>query len=214
MKLQTIVFLGVAAVSVAVAQSASAAFMGVSVAPVTIANGRYVYSVYANFSLATDQIVKVKNWQVTSGTMQNVQHSDTALPLGSWNPNWTTAESGAALSDSYVSITGLWNDQSTQLNWTNGGPTIAAGAAWGLPALSSGGVVVGSTLKVKIMQIAGTYLLPTVFQFSASMEVEWRASSATPTQSGDSTLTLPAPPALVVAALGLLVNPSQRKRRQ
>lgn len=190
-----------------------ASFIGVTVNPAQSVNGRWVYSVYANFSAATDQIVKVKNWEVTSGTMMNVQNSDTALPSGSWDPNWSTAEESAVLSDSYVSITGLWNDHGTVLNWTNGGPTIATGGAWGLPALSSGGVTVGSTLKVKIMQIAGTNLLPTVFHFTAGLQVEWRPSSASPTSNGNSTVTIPGPASLFAGSIMLFAGSRARKRR-
>ncbi len=199
------------AISALTTHEAQASFIGVTVSPAQFVNGRWVYSVYANFSAATDQIVKVKNWEVTSGSMMNVQHSDTAYPSGSWNPNWSTDEESAVLSDSYVSITGLWNDHGTVLNWTDGGPTIAAGAAWGLPALSSGGVTVGSTLKVKIMQIAGTNLLPTVFQFSAALDVDWRPSSASPNSTGNRTLTLPAPATMFVGAIALFTG--ARKRR-
>lgn len=210
----TIQYVGICsgAVLALLVSQTQASFTNVSVAPAQLVNGRWVYSVYANFTAATDQIVKVKDWQVTSGTMLNVQHSDTALPLGSWNPSWCTSEDQAVLSDSFVSITGLWNDQGTNLNWANGGPTIGTGAEWGLPALSSGGVTVGSTLKVKIMQIAGTNLQPTVFQFSAALKVEWRTSASQPTQSGNGTVTIPAPGALALCGMSLLCAGHSRRR--
>ncbi|MSR69116.1 MAG: hypothetical protein EXS17_02045 [Phycisphaerales bacterium] len=192
---------------------AEASFTNVSVSAAQIANGRYVYSVYAHFSAATDQIAKVKNWHVTSGTMMNVQHSDAAMPLGSWNPIWSTAEDGAVASDSYVSITGLWNDQGTVLSWTNGGSSIVAGASWGLPAMSSGGVIVGSTLKVKIMQIAGLNLVPQIFQFSAGLDVDWRSSATMPNQTGSGTFTIPSPGSLLLGSIALVTKARSRTRR-
>ncbi len=203
----------VGALTALIAHESEAAFSGVTVNQAQSVNGRWVYSVYANFSVATDQIVKVKNWEVTSGTMLNCQHSDTALPLGSWNPNWSTLEESAVLSDSYVSITGLWNDHNTVINWTDGGPTIATGGGWGLPALGAGGVTVGSTLKVKIMQIAGTNLTPTAFHFSANLQVEWRGSTAGPTVTGDGTVTIPGPATILGGTILMFTGSRARRRR-
>ncbi len=204
-----------------VCQTADAAFIAAQVkVPTQQVAGRWVWSVYLTFSESNDRLVSVNNFQLTSGTMANVQHRD--YGSGTWNPAWNYNDSATwAQSDSWVSIDGnyLSSNENTTLSWGGGGAAIPNGAGW-MQQLSNGGAApyddpnFPGTREIKVMQIAGTNLNPTGSHFSFAFNVDWRESTNSAIISTSSTVAIPAPGAIgmILAATGL-GRTSRRRRR-
>lgn len=204
----------VAGASLAAGSSAAdAAFVGFSATtPVAQTAGRWVWSVYANFSQADDRLVNLSGFQLTSGSMSGVQHRD--YGSSTWNPAWNLEDGPSwAGSDSWVSIDGNYMSETEQttLSWPGAGSTIPNGAGWG-QSLSSGGVIVGATLKIKIMQIAGTYLAPGSPHFSFSLNADWRDNGNAAIQSGNGTTAIPVPAVTSILVLSGLFGSRSRRR--
>lgn len=199
------------ALALAAAPDAQAAFTGFTLGiPTTMTAGRWVWSVYANFSQADDRLVNLNGFQLISGNMGNVQHRD--YGSSTWNPAWNLEDGPSwAGSDSWVSIDGVYmaDLEQTTLNWPGGGSTIPSGAGWG-QATGSAGVAAGAPLKIKIMQIAGTYLAPGSQHFAFSLNADWRDGINSPINSSTGQVAIPSPAAL--ALLGLLGATSRRRR--
>ncbi len=195
-------------VALAAVPNASAAFTGFSVTTVGNVGGRDVYQVYANFSAPTDILLNALKHNVTSGTMSNVVHND--FGGGTWNPTLTINPQQAA-SDSFVTISGLSGaNAQTNLDPSFGsgfGSAIPANAGWFNSAPNSN-IVVGSSLRIMIMQVA---LKAGTKGYTASLEVGYKESAnATQPLFGSGTYTIPAPGTL---ALVMAAGAANRRRR-
>lgn len=192
------------ALSAGIATSANAAFTGFTVQNVGSGGGVgvNVYRVYANFSAPTDILLNVLKHNVTSGSM-NALHND--FGGGTWNPTLTLLPDQVA-NDSFVTVTGLTGvAASTNLDpsfGTGAGGAIPANAGW-FNANPSNNIVVGSSLRIMIMQVALVVGNP---GYTASLEVGYKESpSATQPLFGSGTYTIPAPGALaLLGAAGLM----------
>ena len=190
------------ALAAGIATSANAAFTGFTVQNMGTIGGRSVYQVYANFSAPTDILLNALKHNVTSGTM-NALHND--FGGGIWNPSLTILPDQVA-NDSFVTVTGLTGVSSQ----TNLDPSFGTGLGGAIPTNAgwfnsnpSSNIVVGSSLKIMIMQVA---LATGSAGYSASLEVGYKESpSATQPLFGSGTYTIPAPGALaLLGAAGLM----------
>lgn len=192
------------ALSAGIATSANAAFTGFTVQNVGSGGGLgvSVYQVYANFSAPTDILLNVLKHNVTSGTM-NALHND--FGGGIWNPSLTILPDQVA-NDSFVTVTGLTGvNAQTNLDPSFGtglGGAIPANAGW-FNSNPSSNIVVGSSLRIMIMQVVLVVGNP---GYTASLEVGYKLSpSATQPLFGSGTYTIPAPGALaLLGAAGLM----------
>ena len=197
-------------VALAAVPCASAAFTGFSVTTVGKVGGVDVYQVYANFSAPTDTLLNALKHNVTSGNMGNVVHND--FVGGTWNPTLTITPQQAA-SDSFVTISGL-SGANAQTNLdpsfgTGAGSVIPANAGW-FNSNPSSNIVVGSSLRVMIMQVA---LKAGSKGYTASLEVGYKESPmATQPLFGSGTYTVPAPGALALAAAAGTLSRRRRLR--
>ena len=191
------------ALSAGIAASASAEFTGFTVENMGNIGGRDVYQVYANFSAPTDILLNALKHNVTSGSMSGVLHND--FGGGSWNPTLTLLPDQVA-NDSFVTISGLAG-VSAQTNLdpsfgTGAGTAIPANAGW-FNSNPASNIVVGSSLRIMIMQVA---LAAGNAGYTAALEVGYKESaSATQPLFGSGTYTIPAPGALaLLGAAGLM----------
>ena len=191
------------ALAAGIAGSASAGFTGFSVESAGNVDGVDVYRVYANFSAPTDILLNALKHNVTAGSMSGVVHNDAAG--GSWNPTFTFLPQMVA-NDSFVTVTGLAG-VSAQTNLDPGfgtgfGAAIPTNAGW-FNSNPASNIVVGSSLRIMIMQVA---LAAGNAGYSASLEVGYKESpSATQPLFGSGTYTIPAPGALaLLGAAGLM----------
>lgn len=192
------------ALSAGIATSANAAFTGFTVQNVGSGGGLgvSVYQVYANFNAPTDILLNVLKHNVTSGTM-NALHND--FGGGIWNPSLTILPDQVA-NDSFVTVSGLTGVNSqTNLDPSFGtglGAAIPTNAGW-FNSNPSSNIVVGSSLKIMIMQVV---LVVGNAGYTASLEVGYKESpSATQPLFGSGTYTIPAPGALaLLGAAGLM----------
>lgn len=191
------------ALSAGIAASASAEFSGFTVESMGNIGGSDVYRVYANFSAPTDILLNALKHNVTAGSMSGVVHND--FGGGTWNPTLTILPDQLA-NDSFVTISGIGGPTAaTNLDPSFGsgfGAAIPANAGWfnGNPANN---IVVGSSLRIMIMQVA---LAAGNAGYTASLEVGYKESaSATQPLFGSGTYTIPAPGALaLLGAAGLM----------
>ena len=190
------------ALAAGIASSANAAFTGFTVQNMGTIGGRSVYQVYANFNAPTDILLNALKHNVTSGTM-NALHND--FGGGIWNPSLTILPDQVA-NDSFVTVTGLTGVSSQ----TNLDPSFGTGLGGAIPTNAgwfnsnpSSNIVVGSSLKIMIMQVA---LATGSAGYSASLEIGYKESpSATQPLFGSGTYTIPAPGALaLLGAAGLM----------
>lgn len=196
------------AVALGASAAAHAAFTGFSVTSVGTVAGRDVYQVYANFDAPTDIILNVLKHNVTAGNMGNVVHND--FGGGSWNPTLTLLPEQVA-NDSFVTISGLTGvAASTNLDpsfGTGAGSVIPTNAGW-FNANPGTNIVVGTSLRVMIMQVA---LKAGTKGYTASLEVGYKESAqATTPLFGAGSYTIPAPGALALA----LASGALRRRRR
>lgn len=191
------------ALSAGIAASASAEFTGFTVANMGNVGGRDVYQVYANFSAPTDILLNALKHNVTAGSMSGVLHND--FGGGTWNPTLTILPDQLA-NDSFVTISGIGGPTAaTNLDPSFGsgfGAAIPANAGW-FNANPGTNIVVGSSLRIMIMQVA---LAAGNAGYTASLEVGYKESaSATQPLFGSGTYTIPAPGALaLLGAAGLM----------
>lgn len=202
------------ALSAAVVSSAHAGFTGFTVenmGNVSVGgSSRTVYQVYANFNASTDILLNVLKHAVTSGTM-NALHNDTDSffgGAGGWSPTFSNAN---LQGDSFVTASGLIGaSSSTSLDpgfTSPTGPSIANGSGW-FNSNPSSPIVVGSSLRVLIMQVA---VAAGSAGYSASLEVGYKANpSDTTPLFGSGTYTIPAPGALALLGVAGLMG---RRRR-
>jgi hypothetical protein len=194
--------------SAGLASSAHAAFTGFTVENMGNIGGRDVYQVYANFSAPTDIILNALKHTVTSGSMSGVVHNDFAG--GTWNPSFTFTPEQAA-NDSYVTITGLTGFSAQ----TNLDPSFGSGAGAAIPfeagwfnASPASNIVIGSSLRIMIMQVA---LATGNAGYTASLQVGYKESAAaTNPLFGTGSYTVPAPGALALLGAAGLIG---RRRR-
>jgi hypothetical protein len=196
------------ALSAGIATSAHAGFTGFSVQDMGTIGGANVYQVYANFDAPTDIILNLLKHNVTAGSMGGVVHND--FGGGTWNPTLTLLPDQVA-NDSFVTVSGLAG-VSAQTNLdpsfgTGAGAAIPANAGW-FNATPGTNIVIGSSLKIMIMQVA---MAPGSAGYTASLEVGYKvsASSTTPV-FGSGTYTIPAPGALALLGVAGLIG---RRRR-
>lgn len=179
---------------------------------------RHVYSVYVVTTNPANVLLNVINHSVWWGSMSGVQHNDNDVldeGPGTWNPSFTTGTAQRA-NDSYVTITGLTGGSAL----TNFDPSFGAGGGSTIPETAGwfhGGNPPGTSMnvagnRIKIMQIAGSALDPTLAHFTGRMEIGFKAnSSATdPSYSGLLFYNIPAPGAL--ALLGIAGLAGSRRR--
>lgn len=196
------------ALSAAVASSAHAGFTGFSVENMGNIGGRDVYQVYANFDASTDIILNLLKHNVTAGSMSGVLHDD--FGGGTWNPTLTLLPNQVA-NDSFVTMNGLTGlGAQTNLDPSFGagtGSDIPANAGWFNSAPGTN-IVVGSSLRIMIMQVA---LTAGNAGYTASLEVGYKvsASSTTPV-FGSGSYTIPAPGAIALLGVAGLIG---RRRR-
>lgn len=191
------------ALSAGIAASASAGFTGFTVENMGSVGGRDVYKVYANFSAPTDILLNALKHNVTAGSMSGVLHND--FGGGTWNPTLTILPDQLA-NDSFVTISGIGGPTAaTNLDPSFGsgfGAAIPTNAGW-FNANPANNIVVGSSLRIMIMQVA---LAADNAGYTASLEVGYKESaSATQPLFGSGTYTIPAPGALaLLGAAGLM----------
>lgn len=191
------------ALSAGIAASASAEFTGFTVENMGSVGGRDVYQVYANFSAPTDILLNALKHNVTAGSMSGVLHND--FGGGTWNPTLTILPDQLA-NDSFVTISGIGGPTAaTNLDPSFGsgfGAAIPTNAGW-FNANPANNIVVGSSLRIMIMQVA---LAAGNAGYTASLEVGYKESaSATQPLFGSGTYTIPAPGALaLLGAAGLM----------
>lgn len=171
--------------------------------------GVNVYRVYANFSAPTDILLNALKHNVTSGAMTAV-HND--FGGGTWNPSLTINPEQAA-NDSFVTVSGLTGvGAQTNLDPSFGtglGPSIPTNAGW-FNSNPSSNIVVGSSLRIMIMQVA---LKGGTKGYTASLEVGYKESpSATQPLFGSGTYTIPAPGALAIAVAAGALRSRRRSR--
>ena len=156
------------ALSAGIAASASAEFTGFTVTNLGSVGGRDVYQVYANFSAPTDILLNALKHNVTAGSMSGVLHND--FGGGTWNPTLTILPDQLA-NDSFVTISGIGGPTAaTNLDPSFGsgfGAAIPTNAGW-FNANPGTNIVVGSSLRIMIMQVA---LAAGNAGYTASLEV-------------------------------------------
>ncbi|MSQ90726.1 MAG: hypothetical protein EXS01_04940 [Phycisphaerales bacterium] len=179
--------------AVLLTSSASATFTSFTVGMSSV-DGRDVYSVFANFTSASDSLLSLIDHSTTSGSM-NALHNDFAG--GTWS-----VQSGLALSDSYATGWGLATLYS--FDTMNPAETLAEGATW----YGTSGAPAGQTLRVKILQIAR--LDGDTTQFTGHLELGYKLAGTTTILFGSGSYTIPAPTASALLALTGFV---QRRRR-
>jgi len=191
------------ALSAGIAASASAGFSGFTVESMGNIGGSDVYRVYANFSAPTDILLNALKHNVTAGSMSGVVHND--FGGGTWNPT-LTIQSDQLANDSFVTISGIGGPTAaTNLDPSFGsgfGAAIPANAGW-FNSNPANNIVVGSSLRIMIMQVA---LAAGNAGYTASLEVGYKESAAaTQPLFGSGTYTIPAPGALaLLGAAGLM----------
>ena len=196
-------------VAAVLASSASAAVTGLDAQYNGFIGGRHVWSLYAVSSDTSHVLLNVLHHTVLSGSMASIEHND--VGGGSWNPALTLLPEQIA-NDSFVTITGQPGG-GTNLDpgfGTGAGPVIPSGAGWltanpGAPILFTGG-------RIKIMQLAGSALVPGHFPYLARLTIGYKANVNSTTPLFAENLTYgPAPGAVALLALGGLAR--QRRRR-
>ena len=174
-----------------------AAFTGWSVVAAS-GGGFDSYSVYANFSGATDSALNVFAFGSTTyiGTMNALQDGVVVIGAGPWAPHQFET-----MADSYVTL-GAWQT----LEFTPTGIDLPIGAGW----FNSAGAVNAQGGLVKVLQIARVSGDNTYFQ--ASMSIGYNNGLAgSVIQFGNGSFAIPAPS---VAALMLLTGLTGRTRRR
>jgi hypothetical protein len=198
------------AIAVGIASSADAAFTGWTVESRGNIGGVDVFQVFANFDVPTDIVLHCLKHQVTSGSMAGVVHNDVfGASGGTWNPALTITADQVA-NDSFVTITGLTGAlASTNFdpNFGSGlGSTIPSQAGW-FTANAASNIVVGSSLRLMVMQVA---LNPGTAGYTAFLEISYKVSpSSTTPLFGNGIFTIPAP-----GALGILLVAGMGTRRR
>jgi MYXO-CTERM domain-containing protein len=201
--------------------SAQATFVRWDVVNVGTVSGRDIYQVFAVFDNASNVVLNCLQHQVLSGSI-NALHTDSFVndssdPVGHWNASYTSASTAATSNqyrDSYVTISGKTGaNAQTALDPSFGtgvGPNgIPFHAGW-YTSNPAAPIVVGSTLRIKMMQIA---LAAGDAGYTAKLGMGYKASTATTTPQwgwGNYTVGVPAPGAIALIGVAGLVG---RRRR-
>ena len=209
-----------------ISSSASATFTNITTSMVTT-GGRDVYSVWCNFTVGTDRILNLFNYANMAGSM-NAVHNDNAFgevdtdgdgypdifgATGSWSLAYNYA--GGNATDTYVTVQGT-SATGTALDPSFSEPfnsaTIGGVNAGWYDATPGTQNLIGTTLRVKVMQIAR--LAGDTALYTGRMTVGYSIGGSTTAFFGlDQTFTIgfiPAPGA--VALLGLAGLVSRRRR--
>jgi hypothetical protein len=162
-----------------------AGFTGFSVEYRGNIDNRNVFQVFANFDASTDILLSVLKHNVTSGSMSGVLHNDAITVnggAGSWNPAFTLNAQQRA-NDSFVTISGL-TGANAQTSFDPGfgdgfGPVIPNGypdgAGWYNSSPFTNPIVIGTSLRIMIMQVALAIGDP---GYTASLEVAYKANAS------------------------------------
>ena len=219
--MKTYALLGAAAL---ITSTASATFTSLTVETAFHAGtGRNVYSIFANFSVSNDRILNVFDTFNVSGTM-NALHTDNAFgdidtdgdgyadvfgATGAWSQTWNS--SAGIPSDSYVMI-GAPGPVALDPGFT--GPYVSGSIAnfsgW-YDSTPGSQNLAGTTLKVKVMQIARLAAGETAY--TGRLNVGYALfGTTTPLFSGNVTYTLPVPAPGALALLGMAGLATRRRR--
>ncbi len=191
------------------------------------ATGRNVYSVWANFTSATDVINGVHLYANISGTM-NALHNDNAFgdldtdgdgyadvfgATGGWAATWNN--SSGIPSDSFVAIgspgpVGLVGAFAGPSGFVFAGISNDSGWVDTSPLTEN---LVGSTLRVKIMQIARAAANETPYTGSMTVAYHVNGEPNSYQELGPFQYTIPAPGALALLGFAGLPGFSTRRRR-
>ncbi len=189
-----------------ITSSASATFTGLTVeVAYHAATGRNVYSMYANFTVSNDRILNVFHTMNIAGTMSAL-HTDNAFgdidtdgdgyadvfgATGAWSQTWNST--AGIPSDSFVTI-GAPGPVALDPGFT--GPFVSASIAnlsgW-YDSTPGSENLIGTTLKVKVMQIARLAAGETAY--TGQFNIGYAAFGATtPLFSGNVQYTIGPPP--------------------
>lgn len=201
----------IAAATLLAAATAHAGFVGFETTGAYV-NGKFVCRVYAQFDSANDVLLSCAGIQGFAGSNWN----DADFANGTWSPKFTTDPN----LDSFVTIggvTGFANSTQTGPNWGVSGfeqPGIPNGAVWFNSAPENlQGKVDPLTLRTLIAQFV--YFGDPNETYVSPLNISFNQGLGTPTQfaSGSTfTVHIPAPAALSLAGLALVVGRGRRRR--